>query len=133
MSAISSDVVFSLDLQTGLEVAGEVLVTFQEPHPGVLGAGILHLVNPAIRSAQYCQRILERGRHLSSYLFSHVSTLTYIEEGEVLIAGGETLRLHPGAEGGEVLLHQGDQLGRNGGRSRGNYRLQSMAGDQVRS
>ena len=63
-----------------------------------------------------------------------MSTLTHIEEGEVLIAGGETLRLHPRAEGGEVLLHQCDQLGGNGGsRPRGNYILQSMTGDQVRS
>ena len=118
MFAIPSDVVFSLDLQAGLEVAGEVLVTFQEPQPGVLGAGVLHLVNPAISRAQYCQRILER--KLSSYLFSHIlwSTLTHIKQGEVLIAGGETLFLHPRAEGGEVLLHHRDQLGRNDGRYR---------------
>lgn len=60
MFSVSSNVVLSLDLQTGLEVAGEVLVTLEEPQPGPLGAGILHLVNPAVCRVHYCQRILKR-------------------------------------------------------------------------
>ena len=60
MFSVPSNVVLSPDLQTGLEVAGEVLMTLKEPQPGPLGAGVLHLVNPPILRVEYCQRILER-------------------------------------------------------------------------
>ena len=53
MFPVPSNVVFSPDLKTGLEVAGEVLMTLEEPQPGPLGAGILHLVNPPILRANY--------------------------------------------------------------------------------
>ena len=59
MLAIPSDVVSSLDLQTGLEVAGKVLMTLKEAHPGELGTGILHFVNPPIFCTQYCGWILD--------------------------------------------------------------------------
>ena len=59
MLAIPSDAVVGLDLQTGLKVARKVLVTLKETHPGILGTGILHLVDPPIFSTQSV-RILDR-------------------------------------------------------------------------
>ena len=58
MFSVPSNVVLSPDLQTGLEVAGEVLVTLKEPQPGPLGAGVLHLVNPAVPGRGQCVEIL---------------------------------------------------------------------------
>ena len=94
MLAIPSNVVSSLDLQTGLEVARKVLMTLEEAHPGVLGTSILHLVNPPIFCTQYCVRILDREIITSNYFRL---SLTHIKEVEVSIAGGQTLRLDPRA------------------------------------
>ena len=103
MFPVPSNVVLSPDLQTGLEVAGEVLMTFEEPQPGPLGAGILHLVNPPIFRADYCQRMLERKRFSLFNKILHLD-LTHIEEAEIFIAGSQTFLLDPRAQGSEVLL-----------------------------
>ena len=58
MLSIPNHLVSSLDLQTGLKVTREVLVTLQESQPRILGTGILHLVHPSVSRGEYGAVIL---------------------------------------------------------------------------
>ena len=70
----SYSLILGLDLETRMEISWKLGVTLHQPEPGPLGAGVLHLVNPAITGRGECAEILDRSYNVKD----QNKTRTYI-------------------------------------------------------